>query len=68
MHICCLLFTGSVALGYADFGPGTGPIYMTSVNCNGAESSLLDCVADTFAQCTHSQDAGVICSGKLKVL
>lgn len=50
-----------------DFGPGTGPIFLSSLNCNGMETSLLDCEA--FAStgvhsCDHSMDIGVYCECK----
>ena len=44
------------------FGPGTGPIHLDNVECNGSESSLLDCVFDDdSSDCSHREDAGVMC-------
>ena len=49
------------------FRSGTGPIFMSSLNCNGTETSLLDC--DFFSttdiqNCDHSMDIGVHCECK----
>ncbi|XP_028826749.1 deleted in malignant brain tumors 1 protein-like [Denticeps clupeoides] len=47
------------------FGEGTGPIWTNEVYCSGSESRLRNCKSRTVAetQCTHHQDAGVICTG-----
>ena len=49
------------------FGSGSGEIQLMSVNCDGSESLLLDCNADTdTSDCSHPEDAGVSClSGKM---
>ena len=44
-----------------NFGGGTGPIFLGNVGCTGMENSLFDCPHDTTHDCTHKQDAGVIC-------
>ena len=62
---CYLLWaaTGAVAVGFADFGPGTGPILVSNVQCNGSESRLVDCSYAPRRSCEHFDDAGVICRG-----
>ncbi|XP_072494132.1 antigen WC1.1-like [Notamacropus eugenii] len=63
--ICQQLGCGST-LGLASFGPGKGTIWI--VYCNGHESFLWNCYtmrAENF--CTHEADAGVICSGFVKL-
>ncbi|XP_077090784.1 scavenger receptor cysteine-rich type 1 protein M130-like isoform X2 [Siphateles boraxobius] len=53
------------ALGDAHFGPGSGPIWMSAAICAGSESTLKNCGSGGWSMhaCTHSSDAGVICSG-----
>jgi deleted-in-malignant-brain-tumors protein 1 len=48
----------------AAFGSGSGPIFLSQLDCLGDETSLLDC--PTFSppglhDCDHTQDAGVRC-------
>ncbi|XP_016349546.1 antigen WC1.1-like [Sinocyclocheilus anshuiensis] len=49
----------------ANFGPGSGKIWMDYVDCSGSESTVLDCrgLGVDDPDCTHNEDAGVICSG-----
>ncbi|KAK7910449.1 hypothetical protein WMY93_015133 [Mugilogobius chulae] len=51
------------------FGEGTGPIWMNSVACTGNETELTQCGHSGFGnnECSHEQDAGVICKGKVRV-
>ena len=60
-----LLLTGtSTAYSNAYFGQGTGQILLSDLGCTGTEISLLSCPFSNngSTSCTHSQDAGVICS------
>ena len=64
--ICVILlcmYTGAVPRTQAVYGQGTGPIFMDNVVCNGQELRLLDCASNALAahDCTHLQDAGVVC-------
>ena len=56
------------ARGSAPFGPGTGPIFLDDVACDGTESSLLECRGREpgFHNCGHSEDAAVYCPSKLR--
>uniref|UniRef100_A0A3Q0R7H3 SRCR domain-containing protein n=1 Tax=Amphilophus citrinellus TaxID=61819 RepID=A0A3Q0R7H3_AMPCI len=50
----------------AHFGEGSGPIWLDDVSCSGSERSLTECQHRGFVthDCTHSKDAGVICSSE----
>ncbi|XP_022104343.1 deleted in malignant brain tumors 1 protein-like [Acanthaster planci] len=47
----------------AYFGQGSGKIVFADVECLGWEDNLHSCLMNTYNNCTHSQDAGVICTG-----
>ena len=49
----------------AYFGEGSGPIHLSQAHCQLNVSQLIDCGIDRDAinNCSHSQDAGVICQG-----
>ncbi|XP_058428541.1 antigen WC1.1-like [Marmota monax] len=53
------------ALLYAQFGEGSGPIWLTDLACTGEEDYLWKCpiLSQGENNCRHSKDAGVICSG-----
>ena len=57
------------AVSYAQFGQGTGPIYLDEVACFGNELTLADCFASPLGRhdCRHFEDAGVRCHCKLLV-
>ena len=59
--ISSALSTGAVALSYAHFGPGTGPIHLDNVYCRGSEDSIFDCSYSTSHNCNHFADASVMC-------
>ena len=60
--MCCS--EGAQAHSSAYFGQGTGDIVRDDVDCNGAESQLIDCAASTTHNCGHSEDASVTCASK----
>ena len=54
------------AIGSAGFGQGSGSIWLDSVTCTGSESTLTSCGhlgVNITRNCSHSQDAGVMCRG-----
>ncbi len=58
-------FSGAAeALPFSFFGQGTGPIWMDDVNCSSFESELTQCSFPGFGvhDCTHPEDASVICN------
>ena len=50
----------------ARFGQGSGKIWLDNVQCQGDESSIVNCRRSPWGvhNCGHSEDASVICSSK----
>ncbi|MBN3314622.1 C163A protein, partial [Atractosteus spatula] len=48
----------------AEFGEGSGPVWMDTVKCEGNESALWNCPGASLEKgnCGHKEDAGMICS------
>ena len=57
----------SITTMAANFGPGSGPIQLQDVACEGNEENLFMCLLPNdlgdVSSCLHSNDAGVICGG-----
>uniref|UniRef100_A0A8C0GLL9 Soluble scavenger receptor cysteine-rich domain-containing protein SSC5D n=1 Tax=Chelonoidis abingdonii TaxID=106734 RepID=A0A8C0GLL9_CHEAB len=53
--------------GGAGFGRRSNRIWLDDVNCTGTEAAISDCRAQPWgdSNCTHREDAGVVCSGNL---
>ncbi|XP_028261027.1 scavenger receptor cysteine-rich domain-containing group B protein-like [Parambassis ranga] len=53
------------ALHQAQFGQGSGPIWLDNVQCRGNESDITECAHQGFGShnCGHGEDASVICQG-----
>ena len=52
---------------YAAFGAGSGPSWYSGVRCVGTEMNLTECNHNRYysgSACSHSQDAGVVCSSE----
>ena len=60
---CSGFSVATIAVSYAAFGEGTGPIILDNVGCTGTESSLLSCnhrgIGVTY--CGNYEAAGVVC-------
>ena len=48
----------------AFYGQGSGQIWLNKVNCNGNESTIVNCSHDGWGihSCTHAEDASVKCT------
>ncbi|CAM9716966.1 unnamed protein product [Lampetra fluviatilis] len=57
------------APGNAQYGAGSGQIWMDNVQCNGSESQLSQCRQNGWGthDCSHVEDASVICSRGVEV-
>ncbi|XP_054254406.1 deleted in malignant brain tumors 1 protein-like [Indicator indicator] len=66
--VCRQLDCGSAlaAPGQAQFGSGSGTIWLEQVSCQGTEEVLSSCPAQPWGvtNCSHAEDAGVVCSGE----
>ena len=65
-HVVCRELGFNKALSApkkAQFGTGSGPIWLDSVQCVGTESSLTNCRYNgwNIHNCNHTEDASVIC-------
>ena len=67
MRSIYVAFTGALARTNAYYGQGSGYIMLTNVGCTGEEQSLLNCTHSGYGvtYCSHREDAGVRCLGKL---
>lgn len=71
MQLIWVEIAGALAARSAFFGQGMGPIFLDKINCQGNESYLLQCNSELLLRvlgqhnCAHSEDAGVICPGRL---
>lgn len=62
---------GNTAVLRAGFGAGTGlPIHLDNVRCTGSEGYLFACPSNAVGtnDCSHSEDAGVMCSLRKLIL
>ncbi|XP_055362524.1 scavenger receptor cysteine-rich type 1 protein M130-like isoform X1 [Betta splendens] len=60
-----------VAVKYkAHFGKGQDQVWLDDIDCIGHEKSLIDCPHRGLGQtdCDHSEDAGVVCSGNVRLV
>ena len=59
------LLVGSRPRYGAFYGQGSGPIFLSGLECAGTEKSLLNCSWNALdgEYCRHYEDAGVACQG-----
>ena len=67
--VACRQLGYNGALSIQSYGAGSGPVYLTNLQCTGNESTLFDCSSDGWnivaGDCLdHSLDAGVVCNSK----
>nr|XP_055045535.1 scavenger receptor cysteine-rich domain-containing group B protein-like [Misgurnus anguillicaudatus] len=57
------------AMTGAFYGQGAGPVWLDSVSCSGNESAVTNCTSKALgtSTCSHGQDAGAACRGKVKL-
>ena len=70
--VCKQLGFGSSGTAIMDvhvFGPGTGRVFLSNVNCSRSDTTLSSCshhgVGIATCGCDHSKDAGVTCNSML---
>ena len=67
-HVVCRMLGYPYAISSktsAYYGAGSGPVWMSGLDCTGRESNISDCYHNGFttsAHCSHSYDAGVMCA------
>ena len=69
--ILCTLYYNIVAnnvIAIPNFGGGVGPIFLDNLGCIGTENSLFDCPHNRIHDCTHAQDAGVVCDSMFIII
>ncbi|XP_067164846.1 antigen WC1.1-like [Apteryx mantelli] len=70
--VCKQLGCGSALEAPQDgrFGPGSGQIWLSGLECQGTETALSECEHDDWSKdyCTHGLDAGVVCSGFVQLV
>ncbi|XP_051543860.1 deleted in malignant brain tumors 1 protein-like [Myxocyprinus asiaticus] len=54
----------------AYFGQGSGPVWMSNLQCDKTESTLRDCTAIGWGtgSCGHEKDAGIVCKHRVRLV
>lgn len=55
---------GSIAIGNAHFGQGSGGVLLDNVMCVGTEDNIAQCLSNGWyiTHCQHKDDVSVLCS------
>ncbi|XP_046542990.1 deleted in malignant brain tumors 1 protein-like isoform X1 [Haliotis rubra] len=63
-HMLGLERLGSMAIGNAYFGQGSGAVLLDNVRCIGTEDNVAECTSNGWynSHCQHQDDVGVLCS------
>ncbi|KAM6957747.1 scavenger receptor cysteine-rich domain-containing protein DMBT1-like [Aplochiton taeniatus] len=58
------------APGGAHFGQGKGPVWNADPHCFSSEKALIQCSQEGLSKssCSHSEDAGIVCSEKIRLV
>ena len=68
-YLILLIYIGAIPTTNAYFGEGSGSILLDNVQCTGNEASIFSCTHNAIGSndCSHGEDAGVVCTlaGKL---
>lgn len=69
-HTICRYLGYPKALGTGKLGAGCGPIWFDEMKCVGNEYSPFSCNMNKIGNhdCTHSQDAGVVCQSEYNII
>eukprot|EP00057_Strongylocentrotus_purpuratus_P012434 XP_011666908.1 PREDICTED: deleted in malignant brain tumors 1 protein-like [Strongylocentrotus purpuratus] len=67
--VCRMLGYTGVSSAMVRFGEATGDIILDNVGCYGSETHIAQCTHGGYEihNCEHSEDVGVICSGKAEL-
>ena len=59
---------GEVLTGADSYGPGSGPVFIETLTCEGDEGSILECrdVNLRRQSCAHDRDVSIRCIGQTK--
>jgi len=65
-ELCYLFRRSGLPIGTV-YGPGSGPMWLSNVNCVGDENALEDCTHNGWgsASCDHYEDISISCAGNL---
>lgn len=63
-HVFCRMLGYESAASFSNVTGGSGPIWLSEVECSGLEQTIWDCEKAAWAvnSCDHSDDASVVCS------